>query len=394
MIYRFGDCSIDTTHHRFLRGAEAVHLEPQVFDLLLLLARNPGELLSKERLIEEIWAGLNVSDSTISARISLARAAVGDNGKAQAVIRTVPRRGVQLVVPVEQDGGAAISTTGARPDVRFARSRDGQGIAYAVSGDGPPLLRAGHWLTHLELDWGSEVWRPLLTTLSRNHRLVRYDQRGTGLSDRTLENCDLDAFIDDLEAVADAAGLDRFPIYAASQAVPIALGFAARAPDRVSRIVAHGGYAVGRMHREPAAGDVDPDTMRALLTSGWGVHGSTFAKSFVSLFMPTATPEQVADIISLQQRSVDADAAVRLRQAVDSFDVRGLLEQVRCPVLIIHSSGDVIHPISQGRLLARGLPDARFAMLDSDNHIIMEQDPAWDVLIGEIEAFLDEERAP
>lgn len=392
MIYKFANCEIDALHHQFRRAGEEVHLEPQVFDLLLLLVRHPGELMSRDRLIEKVWDGLIVSDSTISARISLARTAVGDSGKDQAIIRTIPRRGVQLVVPVAKEGDMPPTGTAPRPDVRFTRSRDGQGIAFAASGEGPPLLRAGHWLTHLELDWDSEVWRPLLTMLSQHHRLVRYDQRGTGLSDRALENCGLEVFIDDLEAVADAAGLDRFPIYAASQAVPIALGFAARAPERVSRIIAHGGYALGRLHRAPSADDVDPETMKALLRSGWGVHGSTFAKSFVNLFMPTATTAQVEDIISLQQRSVDADSAVTLRHAVDSFDVRDLLNQVRCPVLVIHASGDVIHPISQGRLLAGALPDARFVMLDSDNHIVLEQDPAWATLVTEIEAFLAERR--
>ncbi|MFQ5623896.1 MAG: alpha/beta fold hydrolase [Paracoccaceae bacterium] len=252
MKYEFADCLLDTERHEFRVGGHGLDLEPQVFDLLHLLARRPGELVSRDELIAEVWDGRIVSESTIAARINAARRAVGDDGKAQRVIRTVPRRGIRLVAEVTTGGGTAPATPddpAANQHVRFATSSDGSSVAFATTGRGPDLLRAGHWLTHLELDWHSPVWRPLLDALGQRFTVTRYDQRGTGLSDWNVENFELENFVDDLEAVADAAGLRKFPIFASSQGVPTAIAFAARHPERVSRLILYGGFATGRRLR-------------------------------------------------------------------------------------------------------------------------------------------------
>ncbi|MGC9370281.1 MAG: alpha/beta fold hydrolase [Paracoccaceae bacterium] len=397
MPFRFASCSLDPERHEFRRADELVRLEPQVFDLLFALVQSHGDLVSRERLIETVWRGVNVSDATISARINAARAAVGDTGKDQRIIRTVPRRGYQLAVPVEADAdadqGGAAHTPEARQVVRFTHSADGLRIAYARSGSGPPLVRVGHWLTHLELDWHSPVWRPLLDVLGARHTLYRYDQRGTGLSGRKAGGMRLEDFVADLKAVADAAGLDRFPIFAASQASPVALRFAAEHPDRVSRIILLGAYAEGRAFRAPSPNEADEETVLALIRSGWGRRGSPFVRAFSSLFMPDATTEQIRHFVQVQLESASPETAVLLRQAVDRFSVTDILAQVRAPVLVIHARGDVIHPISQGRLLASELPDARFVMLDSDNHVPLPQHQSWPEMVEEINAFLDEDPA-
>src|SRR5210317_1920640 len=183
MIYRFANCSLDSDRHVLLRDDIPVHVEPQVFDLLHALAESHDRLVTKDELVEIVLRGLSVSDSTISARINAARKAVGDTGKSQSVIKTVHGRGFQLVAGVETENVVgrteAASQTG-QQTIRFVQSSNGARIAYAQSGSGPPLVRIGHWLSHLELDWRSPVWLPLVEALGKNHTLYRYDQRGTG----------------------------------------------------------------------------------------------------------------------------------------------------------------------------------------------------------------------
>ncbi|RKF15168.1 alpha/beta fold hydrolase [Roseovarius spongiae] len=390
MIYRFADCSIDTGRHRFTRGGATLHLEPQVFALLAELAQAGGALVSKDRLIETVWQGLAVSDATISARISAARAALGDTGRDQRLIRTVPKRGIQLLPEVTTDAPAPIEATGGgreAPPIRFTQARDGATIAHSVSGSGPPLLRAGHWLSHLELDWRCPVWQPFLTRLGGDFTLCRYDQRGTGLSGRDLENVGVGDFADDLRAVADAARLDRFSIFAASQAVPVAIRFAARHPERVSRMVLYGGYAKGRSLRPKQPGDIDEETMLGLIRAGWGQADSAFFRAFVSLFMPDGTPEQVASFARVQSQSITPENAARLRRAVDRFDVADDLDRVRAPVLVVHARGDAIQPIAQGQLIASRIPDAEFMMLDSRNHVPLPQEPCWTQLMDAVSEF-------
>lgn len=247
--FRFADCTIDPAAHRLTVAGDERSVEPQVFDLLLLLAQNPGRLVSRDELVEAVWGGRIVSESTIAARINAARRAVGDDGHAQRIIVTVPRRGIRLAAPVSIDGGPQASPRRLAQSVRFCRSADGTSIAFATMGSGPPLVRAGHWLTHLEHDFTSPIWRPLLERLAASFTLVRYDQRGNGLSDWTVRSADLGAYLDDLEAVVEAAGLERFALYGTSQGAPIAVAYAARHPDRVTHLVLQGGYVRGRSVR-------------------------------------------------------------------------------------------------------------------------------------------------
>ncbi len=392
MVYLFADGALDPDRHELTREGDTIHVEPQVFDILVLLAQNSGDLVSRDDLIAGVWKGLIISESTISARINAARSAVGDNGKEQRIIKTVPRRGFKMIAPVEMTtSGTApgpVQAASTRQDVRFATSADGMKIAFARSGNGPPLVRVGHWLSHLELDWHSPVWRPLLDALGRRHSVYRYDQRGTGLSGRDFVDEGIDGFVDDLRAVADTSGLDRFPIFAASQAVPVAVKFAVESPERVSKLILYGGYAEGRALRPRLPNDVDEETVLALIRAGWGVNGSTFVKAFSALFMPDATQDQIDSFVRIQLESISPAGAARLRQIVDRFSVQELLPKVQCPTLVIHARSDVIHPLEQGQCLASEIPDARFLVLDSPNHVLLPQDKCWADMMSEIEAFL------
>ncbi len=365
-----------------------VHVEPQVFALLAVMAGSGGAVVSKDELVATVWNGLNVSDATISARINAARKAVGDDGTAQRVIRTVPKLGFQMVAPVEVEGGvAAPSRPAAAPAIRYTTSADGEVIAHAHHGAGPPLVRVGHWLSHLELDWDCPVWQPLMARLGEHFTLYRYDQRGTGLSTRATGNLSLDAFADDLAAVVEANGLEQVAIFAASQAVPVALRFAATHPEKVSRMALYGGYSVGRVYREAAPGEVDEETILGLIRAGWGREGSAFLNAFSALFMPDASPEQLKSFVRIQQQSVSAESAALLRQAVDRLVVEDDLVHVTAPVLLAHAREDAIHPFSQSQRMAARLPDARLMMLDTRNHVPLPQDESWEKLMQAVVSF-------
>lgn len=393
MIYKFSNCTLDLSRHELVRNGKIIHIEPQVFDILVLFAENAGHLITKDRLVADVWQGLSVSDSTISARMNAARKAIGDNGKDQRLIKTVSRRGFQFTAEMtsKPNQSAKPETRQTDQDIRFVNSKGGVKIAYARTGSGPGLIRVGHWLSHLELDWQSPVWRPFLEALGEAHTLYRYDQRGTGLSSREFDGLGIDEFVDDLAAVADASQLEKFPIFAASQAVPVAITYAAKFPERVSHLILYGGYAEGRAFRQPSQCDADEQTVLSLIKAGWGQPEHTFAKAFTSLFMPDGTTEQIDSFTRMQRESASPENAIRLRKLVDRFMVRDLLPEIKAPTLVVHSRGDVIHPIDQGRILASEIPNARFVMLDSNNHIPVPQDPAWKVLLQAIDQFLGED---
>lgn len=394
MIYCFDRCRIDELRHTFHVDGAEVALEPQVFDLLRLLVRQPGILVSRDALVESVWGGRIVSEATIAARINAARRAVGDDGKSQRIIRTVPRRGIQIVCPVETIADAPKPEPLAKPEitawqlVRYARSADGTPLAYATTGQGAPLLRGSHWLTHLELDWASPIWRPLLDELGRDFEITRWDQRGTGLSGRETDRFDLEAMVNDLACVADAAGLDRFPVFAASQAVPVAVSFAARHPDRISKLVLYGGFVTGRTIREGPQAHAEAEAFLAMTRAGWGRPDSAFIRAFSTIYIPDATPEQLDSFVEMQLASASAETAARLREATGLYDVRAMLADVRAPTLVIHPRRDSVMPLDEGRALAAGITGAELLVLEGRNHIPLPQDPAWRNMLQAVRAFL------
>jgi DNA-binding winged helix-turn-helix (wHTH) protein/pimeloyl-ACP methyl ester carboxylesterase len=390
--YRFADCEIDTATRELRVASAPTHVEPQVVDLLVHLARNPDRLIGRDELVAEIWQGRIVSEAAISSRINAARTAVGDDGTRQAVIRTVPRRGIRMVAAVRADpasGGADAAVPGPPPaepqTLRFCRGQGGVRLAYAVSGSGPPLVRVGHWLTHLEHDWHSPIWRPILDLLGAEVTVIRYDQRATGLSQREVADLPLDAFVGDLDAVTRAAGLDAFPLYATSQGVPVALAFAARHPERLTRLILHGGYCRGRLVRSAEA-RAEGEAYLTLMRQGWAQEGSQFLQAFASIFAPDATPDQVRSLVELQRISAERDTAVRLRASFDRMDVRARLPEVAVPTLVMHARNDGVHPLQESLDMAAELADAELRVLESRNHVLLPQDPVWaqafDSLLG------------
>jgi DNA-binding winged helix-turn-helix (wHTH) protein len=312
MLYRFANCELDTERHELRFEGELRHIEPQVFDLLALLADHPGRLISRDEIIEAVWGGRIVSESAIAARINAARRAVGDDGSRQSVIATVARRGIKLVVPVEASpAGKAIAKArcGTPVDeqrVRFCRSPDGTSLAFASFGAGPALVRAGTWLSHLEHDWQSPLWRPFLAELGTTFRVTRYDQRGNGLSDWMARSMTLNDFVDDLEAVVDSAGLDRFVLYGVSQGAPIAVAYSVRHPERVSHLVLQGGFAQGRMVRNEREREQGL-ALQTLIRLAWGKPEGPFIQAFSSMFIPGGTPEQITSLTELQRSTTSPE---------------------------------------------------------------------------------------
>jgi pimeloyl-ACP methyl ester carboxylesterase/DNA-binding CsgD family transcriptional regulator len=276
----------------------------------------------------------------------------------------------------------------ASQQIRFCTAPDGVRLAYATVGKGPPLVRAAHWMTHLEFDWESPVWRPWLTELARHNTLVRYDQRGCGLSDRDAGDISFAAWLSDLETVVDAAGLARFVLFGASQSASLAIAYAAKHPQRVSRLVLYGGFARGRLKRGSQAQAAEADIQRGLIHLGWGRDDPAFRQFFTTQFLPDGTPEQIASFNEVQRLSASPETAERVFDVTNGIDVAELAQQVSVPTLVLHGREDKRAPFEEGRLIAACIPGARFVPLETRNHVLVEQDPAWPRFLHEVRTFL------
>lgn len=280
----------------------------------------------------------------------------------------------------------------ARQEIRFCTAPDGVRLAYAMSGSGPPLLRIGSFINHLEFDWDSPVWRHWLVELSRHYTLVRYDARGCGLSDRDVAEISFDAWVTDLETVVRATGLGRFALLGMSQGAPVAIAYAVRHPDHVSHLVLYGGYSRGRLHWGGAAAD-EAQAMAQLAELGWGKDNAAFRQFFTTQFIPDGTPEQHSWFNELERVSVSPANAARFMRVTNELDVTALAPRVACPTLVLHADRDARVPFDEGRRLASQIPGARFVPLDSRNHVLLEDEPAWRRSLDELRAFVPNARA-
>lgn len=278
-------------------------------------------------------------------------------------------------------------------EIRFCVAPDGVRLAWAKHGSGPPIVKAGNWLTHVEFDWESPVWRHWLEGLGEGHTFVRYDERGCGLSDREPEELSLECWVADLETVIDAAGVDRFVLLGISQGAATAIAYTVRHPERVERLVLYGGYARGRLRRDEAERRRHEALVTAIRT-GWADPYPAFRHLFSMLFLPQGSQAQLAWYDELQRRTATAETAVRLYQARAGVDVHELVPSVTADTLVAHVRDDRVVPFEEGRILASLLPRARMLPLDSCNHILLPDEPAWHRFRTEFHAFLAEPIAP
>jgi class 3 adenylate cyclase/pimeloyl-ACP methyl ester carboxylesterase len=274
-------------------------------------------------------------------------------------------------------------------EIQFCMAPDGVQLAYSRMGRGPPLVKTGNWMTHLEFDFESPIWRHLYRELSRDHTLIRYDARGNGLSDREVEEVSYEAFVRDLETVVDAAGVERFALLGISQGCAVSIGYAVRHPERVTHLILHGGYPLGWSKRvRTEAEKEEAAAMLTLMRLGWGQENPAFRQLFTSQFIPGGTKEQVDWFNELQRVSTSPADAVRNLKANGEIDVTALLAKVSVPTLVMHARDDARVPFDSGRRLAAGIPGARFVPLQSRNHLILENEPAFGKFVQEIRAFL------
>jgi class 3 adenylate cyclase/pimeloyl-ACP methyl ester carboxylesterase len=274
--------------------------------------------------------------------------------------------------------------------IRFCTAPDGVQIAYATVGEGPPLLKAPNWLNHLEYEWRNPAWGPAFAALARHHRLVRFDQRGNGLSDWEVAEISEDAMIADMAAVADAAGLDSFALLGISQGCAFSVRYAVENPQRVRCLVLLGGYVRGRLRRGSAEQAQLYEAAKTMIRQGWGSPNPTYRHFFTSTLMPDATPEQAANFDELQRISVAPANAERIFEMNAHVDVSDLARRVKVPTLVLHCVGDRMCSLDDGRRMAALIPGARFVALEGNNHVPMEGTPAFDAFIEEADAFLAE----
>jgi DNA-binding winged helix-turn-helix (wHTH) protein len=277
--YQFGSFHLDARERRLSRGGEVIPLRLNVFDTLVVLVENAGRLVTKQELLEAVWPEATVEENNLNHNVSVLRRALGERATGQQYIETVPRVGYRFAAPVETVAPpphpAASSPSPspvpiARQEIRYCTTGDGIRLAYATTGSGPPLVKASNWLTHLDFEWGSPIWRHWYAELSRHHQLVRYDERGNGMSQRDVDDVSFDTWVRDLETIVDAAGLDRFPLLGISRGGSIAIAYAVKHPERVTHLVLYGAFPAG-LNRYGTPEQIEGRrALKSLMRMGWG----------------------------------------------------------------------------------------------------------------------------
>ncbi|MDQ2698685.1 MAG: alpha/beta fold hydrolase [Actinomycetota bacterium] len=283
--------------------------------------------------------------------------------------------------------------TSPQQELGFCRSADGTRIAWARSGSGPPLIVTTCWLSHLQFDWESPVWQHFLRDIGEFATIVRYDERGHGLSDPGVSDHSLEARIADFEAVVEAAGYERFVVMGMAQGGPVAIEYAARHPERVTKLVFYNSYAVAQPDRSPEAVAMS-EAFEQLIKVGWARPESEFRRVFTSMMIPDATEEQMRWLDELQRVSVSAETAVLARQQRNLADVRETAATLDVPTVVLHTRGDRMNGFDEGRRLASLIPGARLVPLESNNHIVLADELAWRAIVDECAALLVDAAPP
>jgi len=399
-VYGFGSYSLDAEERVLLRDGQPVILPPKDLETLLVLVERAGHIVEKEELLAKVWPGVFIEEGNLARHIFNLRQVLGDRGDGRMYIETIPKRGYRFVAPVTMLGPPAVShgRAGAaqplgqlpRQEIRFCVTSDGVRLAWASVGSGYPLVKAANWLNHLDFEWESPIWKHWIEQLTQYHRLIRYDERGNGLSDWDVRDMSPELWVRDLETVVDSARVDRFALLGISQGGAVAISYAVRHPERVSHLILHGAYSRGWKNR--AASEEFEDERRALLTLvrlNWGKNLPGFSEIIAKRFVPENTSiEHQRWWDDLQRVSTSPGNAARIMEVCDEINVRNLLPSVSVPTIVFQCDRDQIVPAEEGRMLAAEIPNARFVPLSSANHILLADEPAWKIFVRELGAFL------
>ncbi|HWR15758.1 MAG TPA: alpha/beta fold hydrolase [Terriglobales bacterium] len=397
MVYRFAEFELDATERRLARAGEFISLRAKVFDTLCVLVENHGRLLRKDELMKRVWPDSIVEENNLDHNISKLRRALGEGANGSKFIETVPRLGYRFVAQVEQVVTPSL-VTAVQPassdeedipeqEINFFTTSDGVRIAYAIGGSGPPLVRAIDWINHLDFEWKNPFIRRWLLDVMKHHTLVRYDQRGSGLSDWNVVDFSFERSVQDLEELIAVTGVDQFTMLGSCQGGAVATAYAIRNPKRVKRLILNGAFARGW----PPPDDMLVEQFNALLTLirlGWGKDNPAFRQLWTTLFMPDASPAEMNWMNELQRITSSPENAVRMLSEFPKINILDQLPNVCCPTLVMHSRDDAAVPVNEGRLIASRIRGARFVELQSRNHLVSPGDPAWGDYIREVAGFL------
>lgn len=368
-------------------------------------AASPDELTEREKEIlqrlsnglsdQEIAAELFLSPNTIRWYNRQIYSKLGVANRTQAIVQARALRLLDtqgLAVPeVAQATAQPLSVARQKVQQRiyFTNSFDGARLAFSIAGNGPPLVKAANYMSHLEYDWDSPVWQHWLEEFTHEHTLITYDERGSGLSDWDTADLSFEAWVRDLEAVVEAVGLRQFPLFAMSQGGAVAVAYAARHPDKVSHLILHGAYARGWLKRDLTDAQVEEERlMISLMRVGWGRENPSFRQVFAMQLFPEASAEEISALEKQMHISVSPENAVRLESEMHRIDVRQLAPQVKAPTLVLHSREDEGVPFEEGRLLASLIPKAQFVAFESKNHLLTSHEPAWQKFQAAVRSFL------
>lgn len=279
--------------------------------------------------------------------------------------------------------------TDADPGLRYCTTADGVQLAMRRIGSGPLIIKAANWLGNLQADATLRSSRHWLDHLTRTHSVLWYDARGCGLSDREADDISLDAWVRDLEAVADASGEQRFVLLGISQGAAIAIRYAVRHPERVRALVLYASFVRGVYHQGLSAKTRAVfDEMIRIAELGWGNDASSFRRLFSAHLLPTAPSDVLDDYDALTRGSISGPMAARYMKAFYGVDARADAPQVRCPTLVTHVSGDTLILPREGELVASLIPGARWKAVPGRNHLPLATDPGWPPLQQEMMEFL------
>jgi pimeloyl-ACP methyl ester carboxylesterase/DNA-binding winged helix-turn-helix (wHTH) protein len=390
--YNFANYVLDVDERRLLRDNEEIRLRGKLFDTLRVLVENAGKLVRKDAFMDSVWPDSIVEDNNLDYCISQLRKRLHP----EKYIETVPRHGYRFVAEVTT-AKAHSSLTHLEPTVppsdapdqhvEFFTTSDGVSIAYSVGGRGPVLVRTIHWLNHLDFEWKTPLRRQWLSEVMRHHTLVRYDQRGSGLSDWNVGDFSFERTVQDFEELVDAAGLERFSILGGCQGAAVGIAYASRHPDRVTKLIINGTFANGW----PAPGPGAQEHLEAMLTlirSGWGRDNPAFRQLWTTLFRPDADSEEAAFLNELQRISSSPENAARMIGEFPNIKVLDMLPKISCPTLVLHSRDDGAVPVQEGRLIAARIRAARFVELLSRSHMVAPGDAGWEQFVQEFSEFM------
>ena len=390
--YAFGPYLLDVDERRLVRENEEIRLRGKLFDTLRVLVENAGSLVRKDELMRAVWPDSIVEENNLDHCVSQLRKLLHP----AKYIETVPRHGYRFVGEVKSStsGARLVKVEPARErvdapeqEIRFFTASDGVRIAYTIGGRGPALVRTIDWLNHLDFEWKSPFLRHWLSEIMRHNTLVRYDQRGSGLSDWNVDDFSFERTVKDFEELIEATGLEKFAIFGGCQGAAVGTAYAVRHPERVTKLIFTGAFANGW----PSPGDSVSEQFNALLVLirlGWGRDNPAFRQLWTTLFRPDADSVEMDWLNELQRISTSPENAVRMMSEFPKIKILDLLPKISCPTLVLHSRDDAAIPVQEGRLIAARIRGARFVELPSRCHMVGPGDPAWDVFVEEFSRFM------